>query len=126
VTIEELSFWLDAYGQAWEGRDPAAAAALFTDQSTYQWGPFEEPLQGREAIRERWVRATGAQEDVSFGYEPLAVRDELGVARWWVSYVRPAGRVRVRLEGVFAVALDADGRCREFREWWNGMEEPLG
>jgi hypothetical protein len=23
------------------------------------------------------------------------------------------------------VTLDADGRCRDFREWWNAEEEPL-
>lgn len=125
MTIEDLGSWLDAYGQAWERRDPAAAASLFTDEATYQWGPFEEPLRGREAIRERWASAVAAQAEVSFGHEPLAVGEGRGLARWWVSFALPAARQRVRLEGVFDVALDAAGRCHEFREWWNAEEEPL-
>jgi hypothetical protein len=125
VTIKDLSLWLDAYGQAWEGRDPDAAASLFTDEATYQWGPFEEPLRGRDAIRERWASAVAAQADVSFGHEPLAVSEGRGFARWWVSFAVPVARQRVRLEGIFQVALDDGGSCNEFREWWNAEEEPL-
>ena len=105
MTIDDLSSWLDAYGRAWEGRDPDAAASLFTEEATYQWGPFEEPLRGREAIRERWASAVDAQADVSFAV--------------------PVAQQRVRLEGIFQVALDDDGSCSEFREWWNAEEEPL-
>ncbi len=125
MTIDDLSSWLDAYGRAWEARDPDAAASLFTEEATYQWGPFEEPLRGRKAIRERWASAVDAQADVSFGHEPLAVGEGRGLARWWVSFAVPVARQRVRLEGIFQVALDDDGSCNEFREWWNAEEEPL-
>lgn len=125
MTLADLSSWLDAYGRAWEERDADAAASLFTDQATYQWGPFEEPLRGREAIRERWASALDAQADVSFGHEPLALGAAAGFARWWVSFAVPVARQRVQLEGIFQVALDDDGRCTEFREWWNAEEEPL-
>ncbi len=54
MTIDDLSSWLDAYGQAWETRDADAAAALFTANGTYQWEPFEEPLRGRSAIVRSW------------------------------------------------------------------------
>lgn len=98
---------------------------LFTEGATYQWGPFEEPLRGREAIRARWTDAVGAQAEVSFGHEPLAVTEAWGLARWWVSFAVPAAGLRVRLEGIFQIALDDDGLCSEFREWWNAEEEPL-
>ena len=32
---------MDAYKGVYEGRDPDGAATLFTDGSTYQWGPFD-------------------------------------------------------------------------------------
>ncbi len=126
MTAAHLSSWLDAYGNAWETRDEDAAARLFTDQATYQWGPFEEPLRGRDAIRERWASAVAAQDDIAFSYETLAVADDQGIARWWVSFIVPAAEMRVRLEGIFVIALDADGRCYAFREWWNADEQPLG
>ena len=46
--------WLDAYGQSWENHDPEAAAALFTENGTYQVTPFLEPIYGRKAIFEYW------------------------------------------------------------------------
>jgi hypothetical protein len=125
MTFEDLSSWLDAYGRAWEGRDPDAAASLFTEEGTYQWGPFEEPLRGREAIRQRWESAVATQADVSFGHEPLAVDENRGLARWWASFTVPVAQQRVRLEGIFHIALGGEGLCTEFREWWNAEEEPL-
>jgi hypothetical protein len=36
--------WLDAYGLAWENRNPEAAAELFAENGTYQVTPFLEPM----------------------------------------------------------------------------------
>lgn len=123
MTEAELSNWLDKYGAAWEGQNADAAAALFTDNGTYAWGPFNEPIQSREAIKAAWDYATkGQQENIHFGYETLAVTAERGIARWWVSMKVKSTGVQVRMEGIFLVTLTADGLCTEFREWWN--EDP--
>ncbi len=124
MTREDLSSWLDAYGRAWEQRDPDAAAALFTEDATYQWGPFGPTYSGPDEIRGAWERATGTQQDIHFGYEVIAVEGAVGVARWWVSCLLPAHRLRSRDEGIFAISLDAERRCKDFREWWNSVEEP--
>lgn len=120
---ETFTRWLGDYGRAWETRDPDAAAELFVPDATYQWGPHELPLQGREQIRARWAQATGSQRDVLFGFEPLAVTKERGIARWWVSFTRDDRRVR--LEGIFDISLTSDDLCTSLREWWNGEDEPL-
>lgn len=115
--------WLDRYGAAWEAQDAAAAAALFTPDGTYAWGPFSEPIRGREAIRAAWDYATrGQQSDIRFGYEVLAVTDTRGIARWWASMTVNATGRPVRMEGIFLVTLDDAGLCEVFREWWN--EDP--
>ena len=119
-----LAQWLAAYGEAWEKQDPDAAAALFTDQGTYAWGPFASPLRGREAIREAWRVATqGNQSKIQFGYEPLATtEDGRGIARWWSSMTSVQTGLPVRMEGIFLITLSSEGLCSEFREWWN--EDP--
>lgn len=116
----QVRTWLEAYRRAWEGRDPEAAAPLFDPRATYQWGPFEEPLRGRGAIRDRWAQATSEQQDVRFGSEVLAVTEDRALARRWCS-LDSAGR-RVRLEGVFDFTLTEGGECSRFREWWNVLE----
>lgn len=119
---EAAQQWLSAYGRAWEERDPEAAARLFTEDGSYAWGPFEEPLRGQDAIRERWAEATSLQRDVHFGSEVLGVVDSGAVARWWCSFA--VADARIELEGIFLIVLTEDGKCREFREWWNERTTP--
>ena len=115
--LAELTKWLESYERAWEGLDPDAAAALFTRDATYAWGPYEEPMRGREAIRARWTDVTSAQSDVQFGFEPLGMVESGGVSRWWCSF--DVGQIKIELEGIFLVSLTDDGLCSEFREWFN-------
>jgi len=61
MTNDGVAFksWLDAYGKAWETRNPEAAAALFTENGTYQVTPFLEPMRGRKpfsSIGQRWPK----------------------------------------------------------------------
>ena len=43
--------WLNAYGSAWERQDPEAAAEIFSENGTYAWGPFAEPIKGKVSPR---------------------------------------------------------------------------
>jgi hypothetical protein len=118
-----FSKWLDDYGSAWERQDPDAAAAIFSEGATYAWGPFTEPIKGRQAIRDAWKYATqGQQNNIKFDYEVLAVVDGRGIARWWASMDSLPAGTPVRMEGIFLVELAEDGRCDTFQEWWN--EDP--
>jgi hypothetical protein len=125
VTLDELDRWLDTYGRAWERKDADAFTGCFTADAPYAWGPWDEPLRGRDEIRARFERATRRQQNVRFGHEPLAITpDGRGIARWWVSMDVPEDGVVEEDEGVFLVTLDGDGLCSEFREWWNGRTRP--
>lgn len=114
--------WLDAYGRAWERRDPQAAADLFTEDATYQETPFDEPLRGRTAIRDYWSHVPRSQEQIRFDYDILAVTEDVGIAQWRASFVRLPSKTGVRLNGIFVVCLDAENRCKVFREWWHRRE----
>jgi hypothetical protein len=46
VTEADLRAWMDAYTAAFNAQDSQAAANLFTEEGTYQWGPFGELLVG--------------------------------------------------------------------------------
>src|SRR5713101_70603 len=90
--------WLDAYGQAWENRDPEGATALFTEDGTYQVTPFLEPMRGRKAIFEYWSEVARTEEDIRFGYKILAVTPEIGIARWWASFIRVPPGLQTKLD----------------------------
>lgn len=119
---ETFENWLAAYGKAWTTRDPHAAASLFAADATYQVTPFDEPFRGRAAIYNYWLGVTETEDNIYFDFEILAVAPEHGVARWWASFVRVPPRQETKLDGIFLISLDSQGRCRSLREWWHKQQ----
>jgi ketosteroid isomerase-like protein len=119
LTMEALTNWLDAYGDAWEKRDAMAAAALFSDDASYRVTPYKEPHLGRESITEYWATVTEGQRNVRFQYESLSVSGNTGIAHWSAKFdVEPDGG-SFALDGIFVLDFDENGRCRVLREWWH-------
>lgn len=113
----DVAAWLAAYGEAWEAHDGAAAAALFTEDAAYEWGPFAEPLVGRAAIRERWEAATADQGTVRFAARQIGRDGQRAFVRWQVSLHEPGARP-VELDGIFVLDFASDGLCERLQEWW--------
>ena len=124
MTREVFSAWLESYGRAWVARDAKAAAELYTEDGTYQVTPFVEPMRGRAAIFEYWTHVAQTEENIQFGYEVLtpAVMPEQGIARWWASFVIVPQGLKTKLDGIFVVTLDDQGKCKQLREWWHKQQ----
>lgn len=118
-----LKSWLDAYGKAWESRDAQAAAALYAENGTYRVTPFVEPMRGRKAIFEYWSNVARTEENVKFGYEILVASRELNIARWSASFVIAPQGLKTKLDGIFVISLDEQGRCTSLREWWHKQQD---
>jgi len=123
MTPNTFASWLNAYGRAWTSRDPQAAADLFTEDGTYQVTPFLEPIRTKQAILDYWTHITQTEQDIQFGYDILSVTPEQGIARWWASFVIVPHGLRTKLDGIFLVSLDENGRCRSLREWWHKLQD---
>jgi hypothetical protein len=115
--------WLDSYGHAWENRNPEAATALFAESGTYQVTPFLKPMCGRKAIFEYWSEVVRTEENIRFGYEILVVKAELNIARWSASFVIVPQGLQTKLDGIFLISLDEEGRCKSLQEWWHKQQE---
>jgi len=114
-----LADWLEGYEAAWEDKDAAQAAALFTEAALYQQTPYEEPFRGQTAIGDYWAGVTADQSDIDFQYEILAVEDEVGIAQWSATFRSISGDVPVELNGIFVLEFDDEMRCTSLREWWH-------
>jgi ketosteroid isomerase-like protein len=112
--------WIEAYRQAWEQADAAAAASLFTEAAGYRSHPLQPAHTGRDGIAAYWSEVTAAQRDprVRFG-DPIVDGDRVAV-EWWTTML--AGGDPVTLAGCLLLAFAADGRCRDLRECWNLAE----
>ncbi len=117
-----LANWLEAYGRAWERRDPEAAATLFSPDARYFETPFAAPATGRDGVRAYWADATRNQTDISFSFDIVSVSAGRGVARWRSRFTRLSTGASVTLDGIFLLEFDDDGLCRELHEWWHRSE----
>jgi ketosteroid isomerase-like protein len=119
LTVAAVETWLAHYKEAWERRDPAKAASLFTENAPYHEMPFDAPKSGRNGIRDYWATVTADQRDIEFGSQVIAVTGQTAVARWSARLRSAASGVQVELDGVFILTFDDSGLCSELREWWH-------
>jgi ketosteroid isomerase-like protein len=119
LTTATLEKWLAGYERAWESRDAARAADLFTPNASYHEMPFDAPKAGQVGIREYWSAVTADQRDIDFKSQVVAVNGQTGVAHWSATLTAASTGARVELDGVFVLTFGANGRCSELREWWH-------
>lgn len=115
--------WLDAYIAAWRSNDRATIEALFSEDARYSYGPYAEPVTGRAAIAASWLENPDNPSSWAASYAPLAVDGDVFVATGESRYLLPGGTAeRTAYSNIYVCRFDAEGRCREFREWF--MERP--
>ena len=94
VTVEQFTEWLRGYQSAWEGRDAAAAARLFSDDARYHWTPLVPPQQGPAEIAAVWDAAVSQQRDIRFTFDVFAVSGATGMATLARGFHAPARPVQ--------------------------------
>lgn len=119
--LDEAAFaaWLDAYKAAWEARDPAAAATLFTADAHYHEMPFDAPIEGTDGIAAYWATAVAGQKDVLFTYEILACTGDRGLCHWHCAFTGIPGGAAIDLDGIFRCRFADVDHVSHFREWWH-------
>lgn len=123
INTAAVAAWLNAYSEAWRTYDPKAIAALFGEDAAYYYGPFDEPVRGRDAIVESWLANRDAPGSYEGRYVPLAVEGDLAVANGHSRYFEADGTtLKTEFDNIFVLRFDGQGRCSEFREWF--MERP--
>jgi ketosteroid isomerase-like protein len=121
VDQESFRNWLERYFAAWASNEADEVAALFADDAEYWWGPFCEPARGSDAIVRAWIEG-GAPPGLRSRFEPIAVRDDRGVAHWEVAFESDGGLTE--LDGILVCTFDDDGRCTRHQEWFDRRETP--
>ncbi len=119
LTDSTFDGWLTEYSRASKENDPRASAALFAEDARYYESPFAEPLAGREAIYRYWAAGAERLADKQSSHEILALRANVGVARWRSQFLVRSSGDRVALNCLFVVEFDDAGRAVVFREWWH-------
>jgi SnoaL-like domain len=105
--------WCDAYVDAWHSYDEAAIGALFTEDATYAYRPYDEPLRGREAIVASWLGDRDEPGSWEASYAPLLIEGSRAIVTGETTY--SDGK---RYSNLWVLDFDDGGRCRDFVEWF--------
>lgn len=132
-----LQAWLDRYVEAWKSYDPDAIGALFGEDATYRYHPYDaddQVIRGRDAIVRDWIvpdgNASTRDEPDSYDahYEPYAIDGDRAVAagssRYWTDGTR--SQLQATFDNVYLLRFDDDGRCVEFSEYFMKRPDPAG
>jgi ketosteroid isomerase-like protein len=113
MTEHDVQRWLDAYVSAWSSYDAAEIVALFSEDASYRYRPFDEPLIGGAAIAADWLSDQDTPGSWEAEYHPFAVAGDRAVTVGETRYTN--GK---RYANVYLLEFAADGRCRSFTEWF--------
>ena len=127
----QVQRWLDDYVEAWKTYDRDRIAALFAEDVSVRYHPYDPPIIGREAVVESWLGegdhpgapTKDAPGTYDASYEPVAVDGDLAVATGTSTYYEePGGPVDKVYDNCYVMRFESEGRCIEFTEWF--MQRP--
>jgi ketosteroid isomerase-like protein len=127
VDRADAQAWLDRYVSAWLSYDADAIAALFSEDISYRYHPSDDPIVGRQAVVASWLGESDSESTSTRDapgtyagqYEPIAVDGDVVVATGTSLYrERPDGPIVRVYDNCFVMRFDADGKCREFTEYY--------
>ena len=126
MTRDDVQRWLDAYVEAWNTYDPDKIGALYAETATELYHPYDaDPVEGRQAIVDNWLKYRDDPGTYTGKYEVWAVDGDRAVARGESEYRKPDGSFRTRYYNVFLMQFDGDGRCTSFTEYFMELPERL-
>jgi hypothetical protein len=115
IDRQSVRDWAQAYERAWRTAGTEALDTLFTVDATYQFGPFQPPQRGLDAIRVLWnAERAGPDEAFEMDFHLVAVDDPRAVLRLDVRYGQPNPE---HFRNIWVLEFTPDGRCMAFEEW---------
>jgi hypothetical protein len=119
IDHQTVQKWLDDYISAWKTYDGAAIGALFSENASYRYNPYDEPVRGRDTIIDSWLKNRDTPNTYSAKYQPIAVDANTAVANGESFYYEADGKTLMRkFDNIFVLHFDDSGKCDDFCEWF--------
>jgi hypothetical protein len=115
----DVEGWVRGYERAWSSNDPEDIGGLFTEDATYRFHPYDEPLRGRHAIVSQWIENKDEPEDYAFRFEVAGIDGDLAFVRGVTDYFTDPHRTYSNL---WEIRLTPNGTAADFTEWF--MQHP--
>jgi hypothetical protein len=114
-----VTAWLEKYVNAWKSYNAEAIGSQFSEDAKYYYGPFDEPVVGREAIVASWLEDPDLAGTYDAHYAPLAIEGTVAVVNGRSQYFKLGSTaIENEFDNIFVLRFDEQGHCTEFREWY--------
>lgn len=110
--------WLDRYAAAWRSNDPEQIAGLFSEEVSYRYHPYDEPVEGREAVVRSWLDQPDDPVSWEAHYAPFAVEGNRVVATGESRYFARDDKPERLYHNCFLIEFDDQNRCLSFTEYY--------
>ncbi len=125
MTHADVQHWLDRYVAAWMTYDAAAIGDLFSEEASYRYHPWDEPVIGRDAIVASWLADRDEPGTFEAHYDVWALDGDRATVLGESRYTNPDGSFRTLYYNLWALRFDAHGRCADFVEFFMELPERL-
>lgn len=106
--------WFAEMQSIWIEKRPDDIGALLSDDGfNYYEHPFHEPLNTKEQVIGAWQEIKSQDiEDITINM--LYDNGDIAFAKWEFKMKDEPLHI-----GSYFLKLDTNGKCKEFRQWWN-------
>jgi hypothetical protein len=115
---QRVDEWLQRYVDAWKTYDRKKIGDLFSEAAEYRYHPYDEPIKGRAAVVNSWVKEPDRPGSFDARYRAIAVDGDVAVAAGNSTYFDQHGTIDRVYDNLFVLRFDDEGRCKEFTEWY--------
>jgi uncharacterized protein (TIGR02246 family) len=124
LTKDDVRKVIDTYIKAWETQNPSLIVTIFTHDATYHERVMQDPIPGREAIREYWEsKVVGSQANITCRLLSLYLDGNTAIAEWEAEFDDATQGVRKRMREI--AVLEFKGyRIASLREYWASENIP--
>jgi ketosteroid isomerase-like protein len=125
MELRELIETMQSYGKAWEGQNPDALIALFTEDGTYQEKPYLEPMQWHDAIRAYWIQyPVSDQRNITFTLWKCNVVEDTWYAERVARFDQIESWLSIELYWIMIITMK-EWKIATLREYWHSKKWQL-
>ncbi len=107
VDKKSVATWLQAYVQAWKSYDEKAIGELFSENAIYSYHPYREPIHGRDAIVDLWIKDPDPKGTYDGSYEPIMIEGDRAVAHGRSLYFEEDRKtLKTEFDNIFVLQFD--------------------
>ena len=117
----KFSEWFESLKEIWLNKTPDKVESMVADKFIWYENPFQPPIITKEELLNEWQSILNHKR-LSINYKIISVQNNIGIAIAESIFTLIDTKVRVEMKGIWFVILDKEGKCTEFRQWFNIKE----